>query len=318
MTNQTKILLVGSGPMAIEYAKIMQAREIPFEVIGRGEASASQFTETTGVPVATGGLDAWLERSAGAVPSRAIVAVSENGVGEAARALIAHGVHELLVEKPGGRDAQDIRAVQLAAREAGARVFIGYNRRFYASTAAARKIIETDGGVTSFNFEFTEWGHVIEGLVKEPGVKEEWFLSNSTHVIDLAFFLGGEPAALSAFAAGALPWHPRGAAFAGAGKTNAGALFSYQANWAAPGRWAVEVLTRAHRLIFRPLEKLQVQKIGSVAVEFAEIDDSLDQAFKPGLAAQFDTFVGQDQAALPTIDDQVRMLDWYLRMRGDV
>jgi hypothetical protein len=77
------------------------------------------------------------------------------------------------------------------------------------------------------------------------------------------------------------------------------------------------MLTRNHRLIFRPLEKLQIQKNGSVAVEMVEIDDRLDKEFKPGLYKQVEAFVGEHTDLLPTISDQVEVLDWYLRIRGD-
>ena len=42
-------------------------------------------------------------------------------------------------------------------------------------------------------------------------------------------------------------------------------------------------MTRQRRFIFRPLEKLQVQKLASVAIEELPLDDRLDKEFKPGL-----------------------------------
>ena len=315
--SQSTILLVGSGPMAIEYAKIFKSLGVALVVVGRGKSSADKFTSETGLPVSLGGIDAWLADAKNELPQHAVVAVGEKWIGAAAKKLMDCGVRHLLLEKPGGHDAADIRSVHAKANETGAAVYVGYNRRFYAAVEAAKKIIQEDGGVTSFNFEFTEWGHVISAIEKEEGVKEQWFLSNSTHVIDLAFYLGGTPAKLSAYSTGRLDWHPVASVFAGAGRTAAGAIFSYQANWEAPGRFSVEMLTRKHRLIFRPLEKLQIQKIGSVAVEMVEIDDSLDKDFKPGLYKQAEAFVGERTDVLPTISDQVEMLDWYLRIRGD-
>lgn len=313
--NDSTVLLVGSGPMAIEYAKILRSMNITPVVVGRGAASAAIFAAETGFLVAEGGIDAWLAANADALPERAIVAAGEKWVGKIASALIERGVRSMLVEKPGGYDAQDIRAVLAKADGAGAAVYVGYNRRFYASVDAAKKIIADDGGVTSFNFEFTEWSHVISGIEKEDGVKEQWFLSNSTHVVDLAFYLGGRPSEMVSFAAGSLDWHPAGSVFAGAGKTEAGAVFSYQANWEAPGRWGVEILTRKHRLIFRPLEKLQIQKIGSVAIDLVDIDDKLDKDYKPGLFNQVKAFLGKDKSSLPTIAEQAQNLDAYLKMR---
>jgi hypothetical protein len=65
--------------------------------------------------------------------------------------------------------------------------------------------------------------------------------------------VGGTPVELATFTAGAFAWHPAASAFAGAGRTDRDVLFSYHSNWAAPGRWGLEVLTSKHRLIFRPL-----------------------------------------------------------------
>lgn len=315
--SQSTILLVGSGPMAVEYAKVFKSLGITPVVVGRGKSSAEKFTAETGLPVSLGGIDAWLADTSNELPERAVVAVGEKWIGATAKTLMDRGVRHLLLEKPGGHDAADIRSVHAKAKVTGAAVYVGYNRRFYAAVAAAKKIIQEDGGVTSFNFEFTEWSHVISTIEKEEGVKEQWFLSNSTHVIDLAFYLGGTPAELSAYSTGRLEWHSVASVFAGAGRTTDGAIFSYQANWEAPGRFSVEMLTRKHRLIFRPLEKLQIQKIGSVAVEMVEIDDSLDKEFKPGLYKQVEAFVGEGADLLPTISNQVEMLKWYLRIRGD-
>ena len=67
-------------------------------------------------------------------------------------------------------------------------MYIGYNRRFYASTQKALEIIALDKGVKSFSFDFTEWSHEIESLKKDIAVKNSWFLCNSTHLLDLSFF----------------------------------------------------------------------------------------------------------------------------------
>lgn len=309
------ILLVGAGPMAVEYTKVLQALNRPVLVVGRGEKSAANFQKKTDIPVKIGGLDAWLEQAT-AIPSTAIVCVGEKWLGQAARKLIARGVKNILVEKPGGLDSRDIREVALAAEANNASVYVGFNRRFFASTLKAQQIVQEDGGVLSFSFEFTEWGYVIADLEKEDGVKEEWFLANSTHVIDHAFFLGGKPKEISCFTAGGVAWHPRASVYAGAGITEAGALFSYQANWEAPGRWAVEVMTKKHRLIFKPMEKLQVQKIGSVTIEEMSIDDELDRKFKPGLYKEVNSFLSEQKTGLPSIQEQVALLEYYEQING--
>lgn len=307
---QNKILIVGAGPMALEYAKVLKSMNAEMVVVGRSAKSASQFEMETDIPVITGGLDTWLKGNE-KCPHKAIVCVTENLLGDVTRQLIQRGVKSILVEKPGGLNSQDIRHVAAVAEKHAASVYVGYNRRFYASTQKAREIIQQDGGVTSFNFEFTEWSHVIETLEKAEGVKEEWFLSNSTHVIDHAFFLGGTPQEISCYTSGGLSWHPRASIYAGAGRTVNGALFSYQANWAAPGRWCVEILTRKHRLIFKPMEKLSVQKIGSVATEEIAINDELDRKYKPGIYKQVEMFLSENQDDLQTMHEQVSALSYY-------
>lgn len=311
----SRILLIGAGPMAVEYAKVLKGMDKRFVVIGRGAQSAAAFQEQTGIEAFVGGLDAYFAKNTVGEADTAIVCVNEAMLGTVARQLVNLGVKSILVEKPGGLDSEDIRRVKDAAAAKGAKVYVGYNRRFYTSVLKAQEMIAADGGVTSFHFEFTEWGHVIAGLQKVEGVKEAWFMANSSHVIDLAFFLGGKPQEICSFTAGGLDWHPRASVFTGAGKTAAGALFSYCANWAAPGRWSVEVMTRKHRYIFRPMEKLQIQKIGSVAIEEVPLADELDQAYKPGLYRQVEAFLG-NKSVLPSIEEQVASLTYYDSMLG--
>ncbi|OYO31195.1 Gfo/Idh/MocA family protein [Janthinobacterium sp. PC23-8] len=315
MTLNEKVLLVGAGPMAIDYAKILAALNTDVVVIGRGQASASAFTEKTGIAAMTGGLSAYLGMAAD-VPASAIVAVGVEALAESTLQLLRHGVRRILLEKPGALTGLEIREIQTLAAEKNADVFIAYNRRLYASTLKAQEIIEADGGVQSMHFEFTEWNHVIRNLPKADGVKEAWLLGNSTHVIDLAFYLGGTPIEWQAFTGGGLDWHPAASIFSGAGRTDCGVLFSYQANWDAPGRWGVEVITANSRLIFRPMESLQIMRKGSVAIESVPIDNALDQEFKPGLHEQVRRFLVNDLASFCTLAEQVEKWEIYTKIAG--
>lgn len=286
----SRVLLVGVGYMGCEYAKVLQAQNVPFVAIGRGEERAAAFAKETGLKPITGGLDAYLASVGdGALPSEAIVATSVQSLAANAIALMEHGVRRIFLEKPGAATMDGLKVVADAAERTGAEVYLAYNRRFYASTLAAQEIIKEDGGVTSFLFEFTEWPESFES--KPMVLKQNVFFANSSHVVNLAFYLGGRPKELTCYKAGRLPWHDAGASFAGAGITEGGATFSYEANWDAPGRWWVEVLTQKHRLIFRPLEKLQIQERRSVQQTFVDIDDHLDTEFKPGLYREVQAFL---------------------------
>jgi len=304
------IWLVGTGLMGIEYCKVLQYLGCSFEVIGRGTESAKKFESVTGIIPKTGGMAEYL-RNYNLIPDYAIVAVSVEQLASVAIQILEAGVKKVLVEKPGGLTAKEIESVAQTAQRKNAEVFVAYNRRFYSSVIKAEEIIREDGGVTSFHFEFTEWSHVIEGLQKAPGVKEHWFLANSTHVVDLAFFLGGKPKKITSFISGGTSWHPSASVFTGAGVSEIGALFSYHANWEAPGRWGVEILTKKHRLILRPLEKLQIQNIGSVAIDAVEINDEFDLKFKPGLYRTVEAFFESKDNALARISDQMYNLIFY-------
>ena len=91
-------------------------------------------------------------------------------------------------------------------------------------------MIAEDGGVNSFHFEFTEWSHQIQHLQKGPGVMEHWVLGNSSHVLDLAFHLGGFPSDWRGWSGGGVDWHPASSRYCGAGFTEEGAMFSYFAD----------------------------------------------------------------------------------------
>jgi predicted dehydrogenase len=310
--NINKILLVGLGGMAIDYANVLKELKVPFVAVGRSAAKKKIFLEATGIDPFTGGLEEYIKTN-GLNYTSAIVAVDNLQLAAVTKLLIKNGVKNILLEKPGALNPEELVNLLKEVEHEKTNVYLAYNRRFYASVLKAKEIIMEDGGVSSFQFEFTEWSHVIEKIEKPKEVKENWFFGNSTHVIDMAFYLGGEPAQMTSYKGGNIDWHPKGAIFTGAGVTKEGALFSYSANWQAPGRWGVEIMTRKSRLILRPLEKLQKQVIGSVAIEEVEIDDTLDKKFKPGLYLEVDSFLnGTNRSELKTLKQQVEQTtSWY-------
>ena len=309
-----KIWLIGTGPMGQEYVNVLNDLDVEYLVIGRGQESANRFYEKTGVMPISGGLEIFLTSNPNKC-SHAIVAVGVEALAQTTMDLLNYGIENILVEKPAGLNMVEIEKVVQLTAEKQSNVFVAYNRRFYASVIKAKEIIELDGGVTSFNFEFTEWAHTIEPLKKAAGVKENWFLANSTHVVDLAFYLGGKPKRMSTYITGGLSWHPSASIFTGAGVSENGVLFSYQANWESAGRWSVEMLTKEHRLILRPLEKLQIQKRGSVKVDLVEgIDYTLDEKYKPGLYLEVFNFIDNSFDILLSLENHSKNLKVYSAM----
>ena len=291
------VWLVGCGIMAVEYSKVLDALGISYTAIGRGESSARSFEEQTKHSVICGGLHAFLEQKP-ALPEAVIVASSMSVLQENTQKLLDYGVKQILVEKPAGCNREEIRALYALSKKKSAQVYIAYNRRFYASVLAALPRIEEEGGATSFHFDFTEWSHVIEKMKgKEEKELQNWIYGNSSHIIDMAFYMCGWPALLQTNTVGGLRWHNAGSIFSGAGVSEKGALFSYHANWESAGRWSVEVHTKESTYIFRPLEKLQVQKRGEIAITEVMIDDEMDHLFKPGIYREVASFLNCNDTA---------------------
>lgn len=297
------IWIIGAGNIAAEYDKVLTSLGTEFITIGRGEESAVKYEGQTGHSVVRGGLESFLV-SKPALPDGAIVAVPTTKLASTCIELMNYGVRRIFCEKPGFCRPEELDDVYKLSKQTNTEVFYAYNRRFYASVLKAEDIIKEDGGLASFNFEFTEWGHVIAATGHPKEVKENWMYANSTHVIDLAFFIGGDPIEWNAYAKDELDWH-KPVNFSGAGITKKGVLFNYQANWNAPGRWAVELLTPLHRIYLKPMESLQLQDKGSVKVYPLEIDDRLDKEYKPGFYLETKAFLENDTSRLCSIHEQI-------------
>lgn len=308
------VLIAGAGHMGGAYLSVLKTLGVTTRVVGRSSEGCIRFSQEHGHPAESGGLE--LALSSTPPPEFAIVATSADQLPSTTGALLRAGTRRILVEKPGALSLADLLEMQRLAKESGADVYIGFNRRFYASTLAAERLIQDDGGVLSFTFEFTEIEERVLSYEHPPGVLENWFIANSSHVLDMAFFLGGDPVHLSAYTGHKLHWNPVGI-YAGAGTTNTGAFFCYHANWDSAGRWSIDICTVVRRLIFRPLESLQVQVRGQFGIESVVIDDAFDRTFKPGLYRQVRAFLlGEMQDHLLPIHDYIDRFRLLERIRN--
>lgn len=311
VSQDDRILLVGAGKMALDYAKVLAALKRPALVLGRGGASAEVFTAATGLAVSTGPLVDQLAARAD-LPETAIVTVNAMHLAEVTGQLITAGVRRLLVEKPAGLDLDEIAVLDALAQSHGAEVFVAYNRRFMASVLRAQEIVAEDGGILSVKFDFSEPSRRIASIAKPQRELDTWFYGNSSHVVDLAFHFFGPPVSLAGEIAGAVSWHPAAGVFTGHARNATGGLMSWHANWLAPGRWGLEVMTPEHRLIFQPLEKLRVQSHKSFDEVVEILDDSLDLAYKPGVMRQVQAFLDGSLAdRLQPLSRHAQAMKWY-------
>lgn len=318
MNFSKKILLVGLGNMSQEYAAVLSHLNVEFTPVGRGRASAKSFRDSIGIPAVLGGLEQFIDSFEGNIASHAIVCLPVDSLYMETVRLIKFGVKNILVEKPAGLTSAQIEDIANHASQFGCNVFVAYNRRFFSSVVELQKRIKDEGGLLSFSFDFTEWSDAIKATSHNQEIKENWVLANSTHVIDLAFFLGGRPSKYSAHTSGSLDWHSRSSVFCGSGITENGAIFNYHSNWASPGRWGLEFCTSQSRYVLKPMEKLQRIRHNSVDIEHLEVEFArFDEDFKPGILRQTEAFLGRDfGSTLCPIGYQSTMFQVYENIAG--
>jgi predicted dehydrogenase len=198
-------------------------------------------------------------------------------------------INDVLIEKPGGLNLENMKRICNTYKDR--HILVAYNRRFYSSTKKAIELIESDGGVQSFNMNITELIHKINVDKYEKQILDKWFLSMTTHLIDLAFYLCGKPDKLISFTKkGNIQWH-KNSIFTGSGETDKGALFSYHGDWDSAGRWKLEIFTKNHQIIFCPVEKIKIIKKGTLVIEEIDIDITDEEDIKPGILDQVRTFI---------------------------
>jgi hypothetical protein len=305
--------LIGSGDLALEYAKVLKKLNIKYSVIGRGKKSAQKFTSITGVKVFLGGLSKFLDTNPDCA-SKAIVCVNIEELKVTSKNLIKFGVKNILIEKPGGINIEEVNDLNKFVRKKNVNVKIAYNRRFYSSVIKVKKLIKRDGGLQNFNFDFTEWTHLLGKLNKNEKVLKNWFFANSTHVVDLAFYLGGKPKKINSYVSKNFFWNKSPSLFCGAGITDEGAMFSYHANWQSAGRWSLELFTAKGKYTLCPLEKLFFQKKGSLKIQEIKLNSKLDKNFKPGFYAQLKAFINQPDDSLLSLSEHCSMLSFYKKI----
>lgn len=137
----------------------------------------------------------WQEALAHSQVTVAIIATTHDALASVAEAAIRRGLH-VLIEKPGARRANELRALTALAERCGVKVQVGYNHRFHPALKLAHELAGQGkiGGLTHLRASYGHGGR--------PGYDKEWrfrrdvsgggeLLDQGSHLIDLAaWFLG--------------------------------------------------------------------------------------------------------------------------------
>ena len=313
-----RILLIGAGRIAGEYAKALNARGgTTVEVLSRTEQSAQTLAAAHGLAAAHhGGMERLAELDLDhdgiivATPIETLLPYLEH--------LAQRGARRILVEKPLCLSSNDLRG--FLARHPDAAAMVALNRLYYPSVIALRTILRRESAVSA-GFAFGEMVERTLAAGLSPAVLARLGVANSIHVIATAFDLIGLPQTLEARieGQGRLDWHPAGAIFTGAGTSENGVPFTYEADWLAGGRWSMAV--RSARGIYRlePIEGLVFLPQDGGPEEVLVVPPSpggLKTGFPEMLEAWLDAPAPDARAGLPRLLAHMQVIERMMGYRG--
>ena len=152
----------------------------------------------------------------------------------------------------------------------------------------------------------------------EPEVYHRWGISNSLHVISMAFELIGMPKDIQTYQHGKLDWHPTGSIFVGSGISDKEIPFSYNADWGSGGRWGIEVNTKENSYQLIPLEELYVCPKGSTIWNCVPFDSAFPDV-KQGIAEEVAIMLddqNQKKIELPTLEMAAKLIKFGEKIFG--
>jgi hypothetical protein len=308
MRNNQTILIVGTSQIALDYIKILTYLNFDVIVVGRKNEKINLIKyKYPNVTCYAGGIENYCIKNKN-LPNFAINTVDIVNLFNVSNILIRNNIKNILIEKPGSITSEELKDLINLKNIYNTNIYIGYNRRFYNSVLELKRLINTDGGIRNVHFEFTEWVDTINTNSFHPITLNKWIYSNSSHVIDLVFYIIGFPKILHSFTSGEnkISWHKSASIFFGSGISIENTPFTYNTNWLSSGRWCIEFMTEKNRYTLKPMEKLYVQKINSLDINELSFDNQDDINFKPGLFKQVSDFLNYKFENLVSLDYQIQ------------
>ena len=192
--------IIGCGLIGVKRAQNAGAHKVTCAADLVRERAEKLAAAVPGCSVAADGREVLKRKDVDAV----VVATTHDQLAPMAAAALDAGKH-VLVEKPGARNADELKGVLALARRAGLTVRVGFNHRFHPSLLKCREII--DSGVAGpLMFIRGRYGH--GGRI---GYEKEWraveaisgggeAIDQGVHLVDLSRWFLGDFAAVDGYA----------------------------------------------------------------------------------------------------------------------
>ncbi len=119
-----------------------------------------------------------------------VVATPAHLNGKCALPVIQTGVHTL-IEKPPGLSGAEAEGLRDAAKASGAKVLVGWNRRFHSLICKARRMIEERGPITQIVAEFHKSMTDLAARGFPEHLLDRFIYETPIHAIDLTRSLAG-------------------------------------------------------------------------------------------------------------------------------
>jgi len=275
-------LIIGGSEISKQYVLALEGLGVEeITVIASKGKNILKFCKEKKIELLTGGFEKNLSNLE--KKDLVIIALPIPNILSAAKMVAKTGQNNILVEKPGSLYYKELKLAAKSLSKFDIRV--GFNRLVYPNFHKLKKLCEDEGGITSCRFTFTERLGTIDFKKNIPDVFRRWGISNSLHVITMAFKLIGMPKEIHSYQYGSLKWHPSGSVFVGNGLSEQGIPFSYHADWGSGGRWGIEANTKENSYQLIPLEELIVCKKDTSVWKQVDFDKSFPK-IKQGLSEE--------------------------------
>ncbi|QDG37703.1 hypothetical protein FJN14_04225 [Alteromonas mediterranea] len=251
------VLIVGSGNIAQHYALALKAQKKLFSLHGNSLENSQRFALKHDI---TFTCEERNEIPDFASFTHIILAVPIECLTNYIEQLKEFPHLQILCEKPGF-----LQWSQMSVYENLTNVWFAFNRRFYSVVNQLKAMIDRDKFL-SMRVIFDERIFQVEKSKKSETVKKHWILANSSHVIDLAFYLLDYDIKFNAFTfarSGSIQWHPTGRFFY-ASYLNKNMNLTFDSSWNGSGGWSIYIADTQCDYTLQPLERLTVTKNGEV------------------------------------------------------